>query len=391
MASGPPSVGIDLGTTFTVGAIQGAVIQRPDRIADEPMSAFCIPSAVAYPPSQQTLVGWPARARRAVDPLNTLVSTKRLIGALKTDYRARMFAERHAYELDGKPTRACIQTRAGLVDPVDVAALVLAEVMGERGRDCPVVVTVPAAFEDDARLATVEAAERAGLNEVRLIEEPVATAISYLARSNLKHAVVYDFGGGTFDVAVIDCSRYPLRVAACGGDPYLGGDDVDRVLATRIVERVLREHRWDLQSERETYRRLVSACEGLKVLATNGAAAEMELQAIDPAGPAATLRVTRDEVAEVASRLVRRTFAICDAVMGEAKVKTEHIDAVFLAGGSSLLPGVIDLVAQYFGKRPRSDVDPMRVVAIGASIGAVRTDLWPLLSQLPEAPRLRVS
>jgi molecular chaperone DnaK len=208
-----------------------------------------MPSAVAHPPSLQELIGWEAKRRRAIDPRHTLLSTKRLIGARWGSYRASRFGEHHPYDLVERQGVAAIKTRRETVTPVEVASRLLRNVTVAAGlapESQRATITVPASFGKDERRATLKAAREAGFGGGRIVEEPVATAVAYLQRSNLKHAVVYDLGGGTFDLAVVDCGEYPFHVVAQAGDPYLGGDDVDRMLAQRVAERVLEQHRWDL-------------------------------------------------------------------------------------------------------------------------------------------------
>ncbi|MCA9609726.1 MAG: Hsp70 family protein, partial [Myxococcales bacterium] len=199
--------------------------------------------------------------------------------------------------------------------------------------------------------------------------------------SNVRYAVVYDLGGGTFDLALVDCSRYPFRVVAHAGDPYLGGDDVDRILATRVAERVLTEHRWDLAADPVTFARLVAACETAKIALTEQPRVLFDLGDVDPAGPwsSAPCAVGQEDVAGIAQDLVRRTFALVDHVLADANVRARDVDAIFLAGGSTSLPGLKDMVGQYFQKRARHDLDPMHVVAMGASLAAARPNLARLL------------
>lgn len=376
-------LGIDLGTTNT------AVVHHATASPTARTVAELVPSAVAYVPSGRTLIGEEARARRIIDPRNTLLSTKRLIGAPFPSARARAFAEHHLYEVvAGASGRAAIRTRAGDVDPIDVAALVLESACARIGRDPRehgVVITVPAAFEERERAATIEAGRRVGFATVGLLSEPVATALSYLSRSSLRYAAVYDLGGGTFDLAVVDCRRYPFEVVAHAGAPYMGGDDVDRELAQRVAERVLAEHRWDLRTDPESFGRLIGACCAAKETLADQERAFVEIAEVDPSAPLGALRVAieRSELAALTSDFVRRTFSLCDLVLDEARITTREIDAVFLAGGSTRLPGLREMVGTYFGKRARFDLDPMHVVAIGASLAALRPDLSSLLAAAP--------
>jgi molecular chaperone DnaK (HSP70) len=234
------------------------------------------------------------------------------------------------------------------------------------------VVTVPAAFEPSAREATRRAVEQAGIAHVNVVEEPVATAMAYLTTRNerLRHAVVYDFGGGTFDLAIVDCATSPARVIRHAGDPYLGGDDIDHALAQWVAERVLRDHGWDLCAEPEVFDRLVLQCERLKVRLSTAESATLELGQVDPAAPGAGtgVRLTRQLLTELAQPFVSRTFILCDQVLREAGLQASQIDTVYLAGGTTLMPLVREGVASYFGSLPRCDFDPLEVVAIGASL-----------------------
>jgi molecular chaperone DnaK len=245
----------------------------------------------------------------------------------------------------------------------------------------PTVVTVPSSFHEPARKATVGAMLHAGFTEVRIVEEPVATAIAYLQRASLRYAAMYDFGGGTFDFAVIECESFPFRILAHGGDPYLGGDDVDRALALQVAEQVLRSAGWDLQSEPITFARLILACEEAKCALAADPIYMLDISSIDPAAPPALKQVSVDRaMLEAASTpLIRRTFGICDEVLSRAGVRARDIQAVFLAGGSTRLPMLHAHVSEYFGKRVRADLNPEHVVALGASIAAARPELWPLL------------
>jgi molecular chaperone DnaK len=276
------------------------------------------------------------------------------------------------------------KTRAGIVTPSDVATRVLGELCSSGELDpsrLSAVVTVPVAFGEPERLATVEAVRAAGFAKVRAIEEPVASAIAYLARSSLRYGVVYDLGGGTFDIAIVDCSRYPFRVVAHGGDAYLGGDDVDFSMAELIAHRVLRESGWDLKSDAEVWERLIIEAERAKIRLASDETTTIDMPTVDPAAPTqvSSISIDRRALRDRASVLIKRTFAICDEVLGQAGIKARDVDAVFLAGGSTSLPRLREDVGEYFGRRPRHDLEPMHVVAIGASLAAVRPDLSGLL------------
>jgi molecular chaperone DnaK len=301
-------------------------------------------------------------------------------------YATRLFREDYPHEL--APAReggVHFVTRAGAIRPEEVAALITSHLCMRaevQPQEHATVVGVPSAFHDAARKATLRALARVGFHEARVIEEPVATAIAYLQRSNLRYAAVYDFGGGTFDLAIIDCSSFPFRVLSHAGDPYLGGDDVDRALAERVADHTLRTSGWDLRSDPVTFARLQLACEQVKCALSSEASCALDLAEVDPAAPPLPpAHIDRDMLREVSEPLIRRTFSICDQVLGEAGIRARDIQAVFLAGGSARLPALHAMVSEYFGRKLRSDLIPEHVVAIGASMAAARPELWPLLEQ----------
>jgi molecular chaperone DnaK len=376
------TIGIDLGTTHTVAAAHGSIVPLSGPTT---RGQGLLPSIVAFPPAGGSVIGELARHRRGNDPGNTISSAKRVIGRRFSSAAATLYRERSAVEMmKGTAGQVTFKTRAGVVTPTDVATLVLRGLCSSGAMDASrlsAVVTVPVAFGEAERLATLEAVRAAGFAQVRAIEEPVASAIAYLARSSLRYGVVYDLGGGTFDVAVVDCSRYPFRVVAHGGDAYLGGDDVDFSLAELVSDRLLRENGWDLKSDTEVWERLLIEVERAKIRLASDEIATIDIDTVDPAAPTqvTTVSIDRRALRDRASTLIRRTFLICDQVLGQAGIKARDVDAVFLAGGSTSLPGLRDDVREYFGRRPRYDLEPMHVVAIGASLAAVRPDLSGLL------------
>lgn len=374
------SIGIDLGTTNTVAAVDGHVLPVGLDVHG------VIPSVVAFAPSGEELVGEPARARRPIDPSNTIYSAKRLMGETFYSYRTAEFRRSYPFELvEAQDAVTAFRTRAGDFTARDIATKVIGALTARASIQpdaTSAVVTVPAAFELAQRSATRRALRNAGFPDVRMVDEPIATAIAYLQRSNLKHAVVYDLGGGTFDLAVLDCSVRPFRILAHGGDSYLGGDDIDRALAKWVALEVLRTTGWDLSADAQTFDRLVLETEKAKRKLSEQFSVIIDVADVDAAAPAGLEPVTlsRPKALALVSDLVRRTFAICDDVLRSAGLKTKDLDAVFMAGGSTALPGVAEHVQEYFGKRPRTDIPPMEAVAIGASLAAARPNLGELLS-----------
>lgn len=365
------TIGIDFGTTNSVAAVKSRVVPVPS----EDDTAI-LPSVVAFPPSGTTVVGTAARRRRAIDSRNTIFSSKRLVGRSWVSSETEEFRSRYPFDFVQTEAGApAFKTRAGVFTPEDIAAFVLVKLL-ENSPVSPgearAVVAVPSGYARPHREATASAARKAGLVDVALVDEPVATAAAYLApyEELIERAVVYDLGGGTFDVAVVDCTERPFRVLARGGDLYLGGDDIDRAIASWAAEQVARLHRWDLRSDPVVWDRLVVECERAKIRLCYAKETRIELAQVDPAAPAAesSIALGQDMLAQLSLELVQRTFIICDAVLNKANVRAQEVGAVFLAGGATQSPMVQQAVTQYFSRTPRAAFDPMEVVAIGASV-----------------------
>jgi molecular chaperone DnaK len=346
-----------------------------------------LPSVVAYMPNGETAVGLAARERRAIDAKNTIYSAKRVIGETWDSSRARDFAAHYPFDLIATGDRQVgFRTRAGIWTAVAVATEVLGALCRQTDRrpaEIAAVVTVPAAFGPAQIGATLDAARAAGFARVRCIVEPVATALAYLDRNSVHHGVVYDLGGGTFDLAIIDCSRDPIRIVAHAGDPYLGGDDVDHAIASFVADRILRERGWDLRSDPAVFTRLIMEAERAKLRLSDVTSTTIELERVDPAMPPdpRAIALDRATVWKLGAALIKRTFSICDEVLGGAGLTVRDIQAVFLAGGTTLLPGVRDAVAGYFGPKLRYELDPMLAVSLGASIAAARPRFASLLHE----------
>ncbi len=366
------TIGIDLGTTNTVAAIDGTTIQHAAGLE----SSTILPSVVAFPPSGVALTGAIAKKRRPIDPKNTIYSAKRLMGQRWLSYAATHFRKYYPFELIETKTGTCaFKTRAGVHTPSEVGAKLLEKIFAARPTlrsSVVAAVAVPAAFDGPAREATHKAAQLAGVEHVSIVDEPVATAVAYATARNERprYAAVYDLGGGTFDLAIVDCSGAEARVIRHAGDPYLGGDDIDRVISDWAAEQVLARHGWDLRADPEVLDRLVMQCEHAKIELCTAQSAQIELSQVDPAAPMAanSLTLDRAKLNELAQPLVGRTFLLCDQVLRAAGLGASDLDTVYLAGGATLMPLVRDGVAHYFGKLPRCELDPMEVVAVGASL-----------------------
>ena len=362
-------IGIDLGTTNTVGAANGRAIPI------DGTGGAALPSVVAFLPNGGVQVGPLARRRRAIDGANTLFSSKRIIGRRFDSTEVRNFRDHYPLALEDQGGWPAFRTRAGQKTPVDVAAHVLEALVARTGIDAkggaPITVTVPSAFAVPQREATALAADRAGLGEVRLLEEPLATAHAYMASgTRCARAFVYDLGGGTFDCAIVDCTSRAPTVIAHTSDLALGGDDVDQHLAAWVRYLVIEKHNWDLASYVEVYDRLLSECERAKIALSAARRVEFLLGHVDPDCPAADepIAITRELLDAQCHALLQRSFSACDAVLRQAGMKAGDVDAVLLAGGSTRLGIVQEGVAAYFGKPGALEIDPIEVVAIGASM-----------------------
>jgi molecular chaperone DnaK len=363
------TLGIDLGTSNTVAAIGNHVFE----ISDDGRTT--LPSVVAFLPSGRVRVGETARRRRAIDCANTIYSSKRIIGRCWDEYETTSFRDRYPFHLaedtGGTPL---FVTRAGRHSATQIAGLVLVEVL-DRVRSLPgefaVNITVPAAFRRAQREATAEAAGRAGLQRVELLDEPTATACAYLTLPrSTGRAVVYDLGGGTFDCAVIDCTGATPHTIAHVSDLFLGGDDIDRKLAGWVAQFVLEKYNWDLTNYSEIFDRLLARCEQAKIRLSHQHEAVVPLSQVDPecAVAAEGVTVTRHLLDELCTDLVRRSFVICDETLRAAALRHSEIDSVFLAGGTTMLPMIQEGVRAYFGRPGLLEFDPTEVVARGASL-----------------------
>ncbi len=373
MATPTRILGIDLGTTNTAVAIDGSIFQH--RQGNE--TCAILSSVVAFPPSGTVIVGPNAKKRRAIDPKNTISSSKRLMGQTSRAYTTQKFKQQYPYDIVDHQGLSAFRTRAGIFTASDIATKILSRALTDLTLDPSThgaVITVPAAFDAAARAATIEAGRAAGLGDVRVVPEPVATAQAYLTiyGKGQGKVAIYDLGGGTFDLAIVDCSVTPARVLAHAGDAYLGGDDVDEALADWVASEAMQRFGGDLRGDVLVHDRLVVQCERAKTRLGFAGQTRIEMAQVDPGAPyaAQSINVDRAQLDILTRELIGRSFALCDEVLRDGGLRAQDIDAVFMSGGSTLLPSVREGVARYFGKLPRCDYDPMEVVAIGASLSS---------------------
>ena len=371
-------VGIDLGTTNTVvAAVQGG---RAMALANESNDRL-IPSVVAFHPNGSVLVGREAKARRLQDSANTVYSTKRLIGRSFDSEEVRKARQRSAFEIQEGPGRGVLVVARGESYTLsEISAFVLREAkrVAEAALGEPVeraVVTVPANFNDLQRAATKVAGHIAGIEVLRILNEPTAAALAYgYGKANQERIVVYDFGGGTFDVTLLDLAGNVFEVLATAGDTFLGGDDIDIAIADRIAERFLVTHRYDPRSDRQVFEHMLKAAEEIKIGLSSAESHVVQLNEIayGPGGKSLdmTFEMNRSELDVLLAPLVDRTLNVCSEALGVARLAPKDFDQVIIVGGSTRVPLVRKRVADFFGRRPMEHLSADEVVAMGAAIQA---------------------
>lgn len=370
-------IGIDFGTSNSV--VSSVVDGRNQVIPDERGNRIT-PSVVSFGKNKQILIGEDARVQSIKNPARTVQSIKRLIGRKFFSSEVKKSQVLLSYELvEGENQNVAIKIDGEEHPPQEIAALIIKHMkeIAEKGLGEPVtkcVITVPAYFNDNQRLATKEACEIAGLETLRIINEPTAAALAYgFGKGKKETIIVYDLGGGTFDVSVLRLRDKVFEVISTAGDTFLGGDDFDDRIIDLLAEDFISKHQTDLRKIPQALPLLRTNAEKTKRRLSYAERSDIYIPSIiQKDGKSLDLHFTlsRDQLKEKTKDLIQHTFQVCDEALQAASLKTDQIDAVILVGGPTKMPLIVEAVESYFGQKPLNDLNPDEVVSIGASIQA---------------------
>ena len=370
-------IGIDLGTTNSCVAVMDG---KDAKVIENAEGARTTPSMVAFSEDGERLVGQPAKRQAVTNPENTLFAIKRLIGRTFQDPTTQKDKDMVPYKITKADNGdAWVEAHGKDYSPSQISAMILQKMketaesyLGEKVEKA--VITVPAYFNDAQRQATKDAGKIAGLEVLRIINEPTAAALAYgLDKKDGKTIAVYDLGGGTFDISVLEIGDGVFEVKSTNGDTFLGGEDFDMRLVQYLAGEFKKEQGIDLKNDKLALQRLKEAAEKAKIELSSSQQTEINLPFItaDASGPKhLTMKLTRAKFEALVDDLIQRTVAPCKAALKDAGVSAAEIDEVVLVGGMSRMPKVQETVKQLFGKEPHKGVNPDEVVAMGAAIQA---------------------
>jgi molecular chaperone DnaK len=370
-------IGIDLGTTNSCVAVMEG---KSAKVIENAEGARTTPSMVAFTESGERLVGQAAKRQAVTNPENTFFAIKRLIGRRFEDPMVRKDIDLVPYKIVRADNGdAWVESRGKKMAPSEISAFILQKMketaeayLGETVSQA--VITVPAYFNDSQRQATKDAGRIAGLEVLRIINEPTAAALAYgMERKGTGTIAVYDLGGGTFDVSVLEIGDGVFEVKSTNGDTFLGGEDFDKKIIDYLADEFRKEQGIDLRADRLALQRLKEAAEKAKIELSSAMQTEVNLPFItaDQTGPKhLNIKLTRAKLEALVDDLIQRTIEPCKAALKDAGLKASEIEEVILVGGMTRMPRVIETVKQFFGKEPNRGVNPDEVVAVGAAIQA---------------------
>jgi len=368
-------IGIDLGTTNSCVAVMEG--DEPSVIPNEE-GGRTTPSVVAFTDRGEMLVGGPAKRQAVINPKNTIISIKRLMGRRYDEEATKDAKKRLSYEIvRDSQNRVKVKVNKGEYLPQEISARILQKMkqtaenfLGHKVDRA--VITVPAYFNDAQRQATKDAGTIAGLKVERIINEPTAAAMAYgLNKKGEKKIAVYDLGGGTFDISILDIGEGVIEVLSTNGDTYLGGDDFDQRIMNWLADNFKKEQGIDLRNDKMALQRLKEAAEKAKCELSSTMETQINLPFItaDQTGPKhLNVTLTRAKLEQLTEDLIEKTLEPCKQALADAKLKPEDISEVILVGGQTRMPRVQEEVKKFFGKEPHKGVNPDEVVAIGAAI-----------------------
>ena len=368
-------IGIDLGTTNSVVAVMEG--GKPTVIPNQE-GTRTTPSVVAFTKNGERLVGQVAKRQAITNPENTVFSIKRFMGRRYDEVLEEIRTVPYKV-VKGENDTARVEVTGKVFSPPEISAMILQKLkaaaedyLGEKVDKA--VITVPAYFNDAQRQATKDAGQIAGLEVARLVNEPTAAALAYgLDKKKDETIAVYDFGGGTFDISILEVGDGVVEVKSTNGDTHLGGDDIDQLLIDWMVDEFRKDQGVDLSADRMALQRLKEAAEKAKIELSSTMETEINLPFVtaDASGPKhLAMRLTRAKFEQMIEPLVQRTIEPCKQALKDAGLEAKDVDEVVLVGGSTRIPLVQKLVTEFFGKEPHKGVNPDEVVAIGAAIQA---------------------
>jgi len=371
-------IGIDLGTTNSCVAIMDGA--QP-KVLENAEGVRTTPSIVAFTEAGEKLVGLPAKRQAVTNPENTFFSVKRLIGKSFDDSNLKKDIQGLPYKVikSDNGTDAWVQSRDKKYSPSQISAFVLMKMkesaekyLGSEVKQA--VITVPAYFNDAQRQATKDAGKIAGLEVLRIINEPTAAALAYgLDKKKAKTIAVYDLGGGTFDISVLELGDGVFEVKSTNGNTSLGGDDFDAVVTDYIIEEFKKESGINLKTDKLALQRIREAAEKAKIELSSSAQTEVNLPFItaDKTGPKhVNMKITRAKLEALTAKLIEKTIEPCKIALKDSGYTASEINEVILVGGMTRMPKVVETVKNFFGKEPNQSVNPDEVVALGAAVQA---------------------